>query len=137
MNRQLSEVIKHWDHISPVVAEPKTKKQYELLLKQWEQLVELVGDDENHKLVGLLDVISHFLEQYKQKHQTKEPKATGLEVLKLLMESHQLRQQELPELGSQGVVSEILNGKRQLNVRQIKGLAIRFKISPLSFFDYC
>ena len=55
MNRQLSEVIKHWNYISPVVGEPKTKKQYELLLKQWEQLVELIGDDENHKLVVLLD----------------------------------------------------------------------------------
>ena len=116
MNRQLSEVIKHWNYISPVVGEPKTKKQYELLLKQWEQLVELIGDDENHKLVGLLDVISHFLEQYNQKHQLTPSKATGLEVLKLLMEANQLRQQDLPELGSQGVVSEILSGKRQLNI---------------------
>ena len=69
MNRQLSEAIKHWDHISPLVAEPKTKKQHEKLLKQWEQLVDLIGDNESHKLVGLLDVMGHFLEQYKQKQQ--------------------------------------------------------------------
>ncbi len=29
-----------------------------------------------------------------------------------LMEEHGLRQSDLPEIGSQGVVSEILNGKR-------------------------
>jgi len=30
------------------------------------------------------------------------------------------RLNELPEVNSQGVVSEILGGKRQLNVRQIR-----------------
>lgn len=133
MNRQLSEVIRHWGYISSIVSEPKTKKQYELLLKQWEQLLDLIGDDENHELVGLIDVVSHFLEQYNQKHQPASPKATGLEVLKLLMEANQLRQKDLPELGSQGIVSEILSGKRQLNVRQIKELAVRFKVTPATF----
>lgn len=133
MNRQLSEVIRHWGYISSIVSEPKTKKQYELLLKQWGQLLDLIGDDENHELVGLIDVVSHFLEQYNQKHQPASPKATGLEVLKLLMEANQLRQKDLPELGSQGIVSEILSGKRQLNVRQIKELAVRFKVTPATF----
>ncbi len=133
MNRQLSEVIRHWGYISSIVSEPKTKKQYELLLKQWEQLLDLIGDDENHELVGLIDVVSHFLEQYNQKHQPASPKATGLAVLKLLMAANQLRQQDLPELGSQGIVSEILSGKRQLNVRQIKELAVRFKVTPATF----
>lgn len=133
MNRQLSEVIKHWQYISPIVSEPKNKKQYDLLFRQWEQLVELIGDDENHKLVGLLDVVSHFLEQYNQKYQPTTVISTGLEVLKLLMEVNHLRQQDLPELGSQGVVSEILSGKRQLNIRQIKELARKFKVVPGTF----
>lgn len=40
---------------------------------------------------------------------------------------------DLPEIGSQGVVSEILNGKRELNVRQIRALADRFHVSPSVF----
>jgi HTH-type transcriptional regulator/antitoxin HigA len=39
------------------------------------------------------------------------------------------------EIGSQGVVSEILNGKRQLNITQIRKLSERFKISPATFID--
>jgi HTH-type transcriptional regulator/antitoxin HigA len=35
------------------------------------------------------------------------------------MEQHGLKQTDLREIGSQGVVSEILSGKRDLNVRQI------------------
>jgi HTH-type transcriptional regulator / antitoxin HigA len=49
------------------------------------------------------------------------------------MEEHSLSQSDLPEIGSQGVVSEILNGKRKLNVRQIQALAKRFKVSPATF----
>jgi HTH-type transcriptional regulator/antitoxin HigA len=36
----------------------------------------------------------------------------------------------LPEIGTQGVVSEILSGKRELNVRQIRALAERFNVPP-------
>ncbi len=50
------------------------------------------------------------------------------------MEEHDLKQSDLKlEIGSQGVVSEILNGKRQLNARQIKGLSKRFHVSPAVF----
>jgi HTH-type transcriptional regulator/antitoxin HigA len=49
------------------------------------------------------------------------------------MEEHELTQSDLPEVGSQGVVSEILNGKRELNVRQIRALAERFGVSTAVF----
>jgi HTH-type transcriptional regulator/antitoxin HigA len=49
------------------------------------------------------------------------------------MEEHGLKQLDLSEIGSQGVVSEILSGKRQLNIRQIKILSKRFKVSPAVF----
>ena len=35
------------------------------------------------------------------------------------MEEHGLKQSDLSDIGSQGVVSEILRGKRELNTRQI------------------
>jgi HTH-type transcriptional regulator/antitoxin HigA len=43
------------------------------------------------------------------------------------------RLNELPKVSSQGVVSEILGGKRQLSVRQIRKLAQRFQVSPAVF----
>jgi HTH-type transcriptional regulator / antitoxin HigA len=44
------------------------------------------------------------------------------------MESHGLKQSDLPEIGSQGVVSEVMRGRRELNVRQIRALAQRFGV---------
>ena len=51
------------------------------------------------------------------------------------MEQHDLGQSDLPEIGSQGVVSEIISGKRGLNVRQISCLAKRFNVSPGVFVE--
>jgi HTH-type transcriptional regulator/antitoxin HigA len=135
MNKELSQIIKHWNHISRIVGEPKNKQQYSVLLKQWEELVDLVGDNEDHELIGLLDIVSYFIEKYKQQNNLLENKATGVDVLKYLMQTHNLRQIDLGELGSQSGISEILNGKRKLNIRQIRVLANRFKVNPGSFID--
>ena len=58
------------------------------------------------------------------------PKLEGADALRFLLEEHDLTQSDLPEVGSQGVVSEILGGKRTLNVRQIRALSERFGVSP-------
>lgn len=63
------------------------------------------------------------------------PVSSGPEILRALMEDHGLSQSDLPEVGSQGVVSEILSGKRDLNVRQIARLAARFGVSPAVFLQ--
>jgi HTH-type transcriptional regulator / antitoxin HigA len=49
------------------------------------------------------------------------------------MRQHGLTQSNLPEIGSQGVVSEILSGKRELNVRQVRALARRFGVAADAF----
>ncbi len=61
------------------------------------------------------------------------PESSGPEMLRILMEQHGLAQSDLPEVGSQGVVSEILAGKREMNVRQVRALAETFRVSPAVF----
>ena len=61
------------------------------------------------------------------------PKSTGVDMLRFFMEEHDLAQSELPKIGSQGVISELLAGKRALNVRQIRALAEQFHVSPAVF----
>ena len=51
------------------------------------------------------------------------------------MQAHGLSQADLPEIGSQGVVCEILQGKRKLNLRQIRCLAKRFDVTLATFVD--
>ncbi len=56
-----------------------------------------------------------------------------MQALKFLMEQHGLKQSDLSEIGSQGVVSEILRGKRELNMRQVRALSERFGVSSATF----
>ena len=60
----------------------------------------------------------------------REVEGHSIDALNALIKEHGLKQSDLSEIGSQGVVSEILSGKRQLNVRQIKMLSKRFNVSP-------
>ena len=62
-------------------------------------------------------------------------KASGVEVLKDLMNTNGLRQKDLADdLGGESIVSLILKGKRQLNRQQMERLSHRFHVSPAVFF---
>jgi HTH-type transcriptional regulator / antitoxin HigA len=100
-------------------------------------LLDLVEDNETHPLYSLLDTLGILIEGYDREHYQIED-SPPQEILAFLMSEHNLSQGDLPEIGSQGVVSEILSGKRELNLRQIKALAKRFNVSPVTFIaqDY-
>jgi|688.fasta_scaffold185132_3 HTH-type transcriptional regulator/antitoxin HigA len=134
INQQLTEAIKYWDHVSPVVRHPRTDNDYNKLVSFLDRLLDMTGGKENHKLSGLIESISHLIAAYEAEHHPA-PEIKGIEALRFLMEDHQLKQSDLPEIGSQGVVSEILSGKRRLNARQIKLLAKRFHVDPSTFID--
>lgn len=134
MQQQLSQAIKYWDHIAPVVKYPKNHKEYSKLVSRLDELLGLVGEDEDHRLMGLVDAMSNLISAYEEAH-FQAPAVKGIEALKFFMKTHHLSQAELPEIGSQGVVSEVLHEKRLLNVRQIKLLSKRFGVDASTFID--
>lgn len=91
-------------------------------------LIDVVRDDEAHPLAGLMELVGDLIENYENTHYPM-PEAEPREALRFLMEEHGLKQGELPEIGSQGIMSEILAGKRAINARQAKLLAARFGVS--------
>lgn len=107
---------------------------YDRAIKLMNDLIDEVGDNQRHSLYSLLDTLGTVLHAYEEQH-FKMPSSNSSEILRFLMEEHGLKQTELPEIGSQGVVSEILNGRRELNTRQIRALAERFAVSPAVFFN--
>src|SRR5439155_4521427 len=94
--------------------------------------VDEVGDNPKDPRYRLIETLSVLIEAYDREHH-KVPDVSGSELMAFLMQQHHLSQNDLPEIGTQGVVSEILRGKRQLNVRQLTALAERFGISPAAF----
>lgn len=131
----LHETIEHWKHLSSLISEPQNEDDYEKLSNLLDKLLDIVGDNESHELIGLVDIISHMISTYDDEHAYPFTNASSIDSLKYLMREHNLKQSDLTEIGSQGVVSEVLNGKRQLNLSQIKKLAKRFHVTIDTFVD--
>lgn len=121
----------HWKNIAPLLC-VRNEREYNTAVKRLNELLDEIGDNEKHPLYSLLDTLGTLIEAYEDEHHPI-PESSGADVLRFLMDEHGLTQSSLPEIGSQGVVSEILNGKRELNVRQIRKLAERFKVSTAAF----
>ena len=99
-----------------------------------EALLNETHGDENHPAMGLVDIVGDLIEDYETEHHPS-PEITGVQALKFLMEQHGLKQSDLPEIGSQGVLSEILASKRTLNIRQVQALSERFGVSAATFIE--
>lgn len=114
------------------IAPIRSSAHYRRMVAMLEALLAESAGDESHPAMGLVDIVGDLIEDYEtEKHPL--PPTTGLQALKFLMEQHGVRQGDLPEVGSQGVVSEILAGKRDLNLRQVRALGERFGVSPATF----
>lgn len=122
------ELQQHWTAISPLLS-LRDEQEYDRAVERLNRLLDEVGIDEQHPLYTLLDTLGTLIHAYEEEHHPI-PDCSGVDVLRFLMDEHGLTQSDLPEVGSQGVVSEILRGKRELNVRQIRALAKRFHVSP-------
>ncbi len=121
----------YWAVMEPVLM-VRTATDYDAAVARLNQLLDVVGDDATHPLYGLLDTLGTIVRAYEEEHVVM-PAVSGVDALRYLMEEHELTQADLPEVGSQGVVSEILRGKRKLNMRQVQALAARFNVSPAVF----
>ncbi|MBT9096996.1 transcriptional regulator [Methylovulum psychrotolerans] len=132
MNSNLQAMMTSWQPIAPLVSVPYTESQYQERIALLNELIDEVGENEDHPLATLLDIVGMAVANYEQIHYPI-PAAQPQDVLAYLMAEHQLKQTDLPEMGSQGVMSEILRGKRQLNIRQIQALSQRFKVSAQVF----
>ncbi|MEM8723381.1 MAG: transcriptional regulator [Cyanobacteria bacterium P01_G01_bin.39] len=128
-----AELKKQWLEIAPLLT-IKNESDYDAAVERLNALLDEVGDDENNPLYSMLGTLGIIIKAYDNENY-RVPDCSGVEALIYLMEENSLSQSQIPEIGSQGVVSEVLNGKRKLNVRHIEALAKRFKVSPATFFD--
>ncbi len=79
-----------------------------------------------------IDLLTLLIEEYEGQYRL--PKADAIDTLKYLMEKQSLRHQDLsPELGSSANISLILSRQRQLTLRHIKALSMRFNLPMVSF----
>lgn len=132
----ISHVLPAWQafHASTDIGPIRDEAHYRRMTDMLDALLDLTKGDERHPAMGLVDIVGDMIEDYESaRHPLPAVAGAGAEALRFLMSQHGLKQSDLPEIGSQGVVSEVLAGKRELNVRQIQALSKRFSVSADTF----
>lgn len=92
-----------------------------------------IFENENTEIEPLLDFVLAVIEKYEDKHYPVK-RSSPVEVLKFLMDQHGHKQKDLTDVATKSVISEILNGKRQLNKNHIDKLSKKYHTSPAVFF---
>lgn len=103
-------------------------KDYKHASAVMDQLLDEVGEDENHPLADVLEYLANQATVYEAEH-SKIPDAHPHDVLRFLMEQHGISQSDLTDCAPQSRISEILNGKREISQELAKSLATRFEVS--------
>jgi len=127
MKAVLKAAVTCWPKVALVLKPARTKADYERLVLALDYVLDAGGADEKNPLASLAGYLGTLVSEYESTHSPLKEMSIP-ELLRELMEQHGLTQSQLPEVGAQSVVSAILAGKRQLNVRQIARLAQRFKL---------
>ena len=115
-------------HLRPI----HSAADFERMSAMMNALLDDVGDDEEHPLSGLPELVSDLIYRYEQTHHAIEA-AAPKDVLRFLMESRGLKQDDLSTLLPQSNLSAILAGKRKISAVLAGKLGKYFGISSAVF----
>ncbi|GDY22856.1 hypothetical protein LBMAG56_42030 [Verrucomicrobiota bacterium] len=65
---QIEKTFAAWPQVEPTVRVPHNDREYRQLVKLLDRLIDEVGDDENHPLASLMEVLGVLIEKYEDEH---------------------------------------------------------------------
>ena len=131
-NAGIQQTINHWSYVSSYTHLPHNDSEYKKLLAFADELMTWSRNYKDNRAADLLRLVAENIEAYEtKKYPTK--KASPIQMLKFLMDVHSLEQDDLPEIGSQSLVSKILSGERKLTLDHVRSLSKKFGVSPSVF----
>ena len=57
-----------WPRLTPVVSVPHAESEYQRLVAVLHELIDIVGEDDDHPLASLLEVIGVLIEKYEDEN---------------------------------------------------------------------
>jgi HTH-type transcriptional regulator / antitoxin HigA len=106
----------------------QTASDYKRATAVMNQLLDEVGENENHPLAEILDYLANQITSYEEDH-ADIPDAQPRDVLRFLMDQQSLTQSDLGDCAPQSRISEILNGRREISKELAKALALKFEVN--------
>ena len=91
-----------------------SEADYDRMVALMNALLDVTGDDEDHPLSGLLELVADLVSRYEQHHHAIEA-ADPKDALRFLLESRGLKQEGLSAIVPQSNLSAILAGKLKIS----------------------
>jgi HTH-type transcriptional regulator/antitoxin HigA len=57
-----------WPALAPLLFVPHTEGEYDRLVHMLDTLIDIVGEDEDHPLASLMEIIGVLVEKYENEH---------------------------------------------------------------------
>ena len=118
-DQELADTIKVWPVVSKVLSTFETEQQYNRAVGWLDELIDEAGENEAPLIESLIDTVGTLIKDYEDRN-IPEPDADPVDCLRFLMEEHNLKPSDLPEMGNKEVVSDILSGKKTLLLSRSK-----------------
>ena len=122
------EALESMVHLRPIHDEAS----YAQMVALMGSLLDVVGDDEDHALSGLLELVGDVVSKYEREHYAIKP-AAPRDSLRFLIEVRGLNQEDLNAIVPQSNLSAILAGKRKISATLAGKLGKFFGVSPALF----
>jgi len=68
LDTKIEQATPHWAEVSKILYFPHTEKEYEQAVRLLDNLIDTFGEDENHPLGSLMEVLGFLIEKYEDEH---------------------------------------------------------------------
>lgn len=65
---QIEKAFAAWPQVEPALHVPRNDREYRQLVKLLDRLIDQVGENENHPLASLMEVLGVLIERYEDEH---------------------------------------------------------------------
>ena len=114
-------VLEEWSRFLSINSDQELENALMLI----ESLIDRKHAGEAH-LSPIIESLGDSIEEYESKYSVEN--LSGVEMLKFLMEQNNHRQVDLYDIAARSDISNILSGKRQLNINHIKKLCKKYNV---------
>jgi HTH-type transcriptional regulator/antitoxin HigA len=68
LDAKIEQATPYWAEVSKILYIPHTKKEYDEAVRLLDNLIDTIGEDENHPLASLMEILGVLIEKYEDEH---------------------------------------------------------------------
>ena len=68
LDTRIERATPHWTEVSKILYFPHSEKEYQEAVRLLDNLIDTVGEDENHPLASMMEILGVLIEKYEDVH---------------------------------------------------------------------